>query len=103
MNWLLASIEAHPWGWSIGAFLFFTAGVASMPPLPPKGEKIEWFRFFYQWFYDFAHIMSNQVSKLFDEKLKARGVGLALPNAETAAVQRTTTTQETTAVSVAQS
>lgn len=104
MNWLWASIEAHPFGWSIGGLMVFTGVVGSMPPIPQVGVKVDWFRFLYQWAYDFLHIMSNQFQKLADEKLKARGVGvLSLPGQETAAVQKTTTTQETTAVSVAQS
>lgn len=99
MNWLLASIEAHPFGWSIGGLMVFTGGVGSMPQLPAAGVKIDWIRFFYQWAYDFMHIMSNQFQKLADEKLKR--TGFALPASETTVAQ-TTTTKETTAVSVSQ-
>lgn len=102
MNWLLASIEAHPFGWTIGGLMVFTGAVGSMPQLPAAGVKIDWVRFFYQWAYDFAHIMSNQFQKLADEKLKRSGFTLPSPSQEVTVAKEVKTT-ETTAVSVAQS
>lgn len=58
MDWLLASIHAHPTAWALGTFWVTSNAVSAMPsPTATSGN-------FYRWSFDFLHLLSANVMRI---------------------------------------
>lgn len=58
MDWLLASIHAHPTAWALGTFWVASNAVSAMPT-PAAGSNS-----FYRWAFDFLHLLSANVTRI---------------------------------------
>ena len=63
-NYIWASITAHPTSWMFGAAYVFTALINSLPAPGSTGSTKA---LFYQWTYDFFHVLTHRIVQRFPQ------------------------------------
>jgi hypothetical protein len=76
MDWLLASIHAHPTYWVMGAYIVFSNAVSAMPMPDNTSSK------FYGWAFKFANGLSSNISRAQAGKIPGTTDVMPLPGAQ---------------------
>lgn len=78
MNWLQASIQAHPTYWTMAVYIVFSNAVSAMPMPDSTSSK------FYGWAFKFMNGLSSNISRANAGKIPGTTDVMPLPGAQDA-------------------
>jgi hypothetical protein len=78
MNWLSASIQAHPTYWTMGSYIVFSNFISALPMPDTTSSKL------YGFFFKFANGLGSNFSRAFAGKIPGTQDVMPLPGAQDA-------------------